>query len=90
MIYCVVHQKLQGTFLKNLYCEWMYNMDFYPRDVLSGVFATGQCLSVRLSVTAGISEGQIQIAIRFKSWLNHLWRFDLSSKRFDLNVTRFD
>jgi len=45
----------------------MYNMDFYPRDVLSGVFATATCLSVRLSVTAGISEGQIQIAIRFKS-----------------------
>jgi len=32
------------------------------------------------------SDGQIQIAIRFKSRLNHLWRFDLSSKRFDLNV----
>ena len=32
------------------------------------------------------SDGQIQIIIRFKSRLNHLWRFDLSSKRFDLNV----
>ena len=32
------------------------------------------------------SDGQIQIVIRFKSRLNHLWRFDLSSKRFGLNV----
>jgi len=32
------------------------------------------------------SDGQIQVAIRFKSRLNHLWRFDSSSKRFDLTV----
>jgi len=40
----------------------------------------------RLPLTVAISDGQIQIAIRFKSRLNHLWRFNLSSKRFDLNV----
>jgi len=32
------------------------------------------------------SDGQIQIAIRCKSRLNHLWIFDLSSKIFDLNI----
>jgi len=32
------------------------------------------------------SDGKIQIAIRFKSLLNHLWIFDFSSKIFDLNV----
>ena len=38
-----------------------------------------------LQIMQCTSDGQIQIAIRFKSRLNHLWRFDFS-KRFDLNV----
>jgi len=33
-----------------------------------------------------VSDGQIQIAIRFKSQLNHLYIFDLSNKKYDLNV----
>ena len=35
------------------------------------------------------SVGQIQIAIRFKSRLNHLQRFDLPTRRFDLNARDF-
>jgi len=32
------------------------------------------------------SDGRIQIMIWFKSWLNHIWLFDLTARRFDLEV----
>ena len=37
-----------------------------------------------VSLVLGTSDGQIQIMIWFKSWLNHIWWFDLNTSRFDL------
>jgi len=42
------------------------------------------CKTGKLTSLLDISDGQILIMIRFKSWMNHIWWFDFTTRWFDL------